>query len=77
MLLTMVLRVVEGEGTMIKTFVQIIVPSPSTTRRTMVNNIIFLYATEVLTLGLIWANFMTPSGNKMEIDKFEFGNFCC
>jgi len=51
------LNLTEFSEAVIKKFVQITVPSPSTTQRAKVNNRIFLYATDVLTLGLIRANF--------------------
>ena len=41
----------------VEKFVQICVPSPSSPKVTKVKDKKYLYATEVLTLGLIWENF--------------------
>ena len=42
---------------MVKKFVQIGVPLPSSANAPKVKDTMFLYATEVLTMGLIWENF--------------------
>ena len=41
----------------VKKFVQIAVPLPSSANAPKVKDTVFLYATEVLALGLIWENF--------------------
>jgi len=50
---------------MIKKFVQIIVPSPSTTQRAQVNNNLFV-CNRGLNTWFDKTNFMTPSGREME-----------
>ena len=47
----------EPSQAVVKKFAQIAVTSPSSANAPKVKDTVFLYATEVLTLGLIWENF--------------------
>ena len=47
----------EVSQAVVKKFVQVVVPLPSSASAPKVKDAVFLYATEVLTLGLIWENF--------------------
>ena len=51
------LSLTEMSEAIVKKFVQIGVPLPTSANAASVKDRVFLYATEVLTLGLIWENF--------------------
>jgi len=51
------LTLAELSKAIVEKFVKITLPSPSSPSTSTSNDKVFLYATEVLTLGLIWENF--------------------